>query len=51
VATGAGGKSLSPVKTETFSNGTPSFSAAACSITVYRRSGGGRYEGMTVKSG
>ena len=33
-ATGAGGRSLSPMKTETFSKGTPSFSAAACPITV-----------------
>ncbi len=28
-ATGAGGRSLSPIKTDTFSTGTPSFSAAA----------------------
>ncbi len=33
-ATGPGGRSLSPMKTETFSNGTPNLSAAACPITV-----------------
>jgi hypothetical protein len=33
-ATGAGGRSLSPMKTETFSTGTPSRSAAAWPITV-----------------
>jgi hypothetical protein len=33
-ATGAGGKSLSPMNTETLSNGTPSFSAAAWPMTV-----------------
>ena len=33
-ATGAGGRSLSPRKTETFARGTPSFSDAACAITV-----------------
>jgi hypothetical protein len=32
-ATGAGGKSLSPMRTDTFSTATPSFSEAAWAMT------------------